>query len=153
MKISSLKLTDLLFYLCQEYNPAVENTDLSKPQISSTFNPNVLLPDAHIQESANLGIESVFIVRVIEVKFDDIPSSGSLFYSLKHVRFTQCPFQWSYEIGYFYLYLLISGIEPNPGPNSDPCELSTQFPCGACSKDVEDFAESPCVWWMRYMDP
>ena len=93
MKISSLKLTDLLFYLCQEYNPAVENTDLSKPKISSTFNPNVLLPDAHIQESANSGIGSVFIVRIIEVKFDDIPSSGSLFYSLKHVRFTQCPFQ------------------------------------------------------------
>ena len=42
---------------------------------------------------------------------------------------------------HFFLYLLIAGIELNPGPHTDPCELTTQFPCGVCSKEVEDFAE------------
>ena len=42
--------------ILQGISPAVENPDLSKPQISSTLNPSVLLPDALTQESANSGI-------------------------------------------------------------------------------------------------
>ena len=47
--------------ILQGISPAVENPDLSKPQISITLNPSVLLPDALTQESANSGIGIAFI--------------------------------------------------------------------------------------------
>ena len=47
--------------IIQGISPAVESTDFSKPQVSSTLNPSVLLPDAHTQESANSGIRIAFI--------------------------------------------------------------------------------------------